>query len=97
MNKTDLINVIVNKTNLSKNQANTAVNVIINSIIHTLGKGGKVMFSGLGTFQVVERAPRIGRNPKTGEEIDIPATKTVTFKAGKALKDVVNAYDNILE
>ncbi len=90
MNKTELIAAIAAKAELSKKDAENGVAAVINSITNTLTEGQKVQIAGFGTFEVRERAERIGRDPRTSEEIVIPASKTPAFKAGKALKDAVN-------
>lgn len=89
MNKAELIAAVAEKTGLSKKDSEKAVNAAIDSIVDTLVAGEKVSIVGFGAFDVKERGVRIGRNPKTREEIEIPATKVPFFKAGKALKDAV--------
>ncbi|AIC95478.1 MULTISPECIES: HU family DNA-binding protein [Shouchella] len=89
MNKTELINSLAERAELSKKDATTAVNSMFDLIAESLGKGETVQLIGFGNFEVRERAARKGRNPQTGEEIDISATKTPAFKAGKQLKDAV--------
>lgn len=88
MTKMDLIE-SVKETGLSKKQATAAVEAVIGAVKNTLASGGKVQLVGFGTFSVKTKAARIGRNPKTGEKINIPAKKVPVFKAGKALKDAV--------
>ena len=90
MNKTDLVNAVAEKTGLSKVKAAEAVDGIISVIGDSLKRGDKVSLVGFGTFEVVKRAERKGRNPQTGQEITIPAKNVVRFKAGKKLKDLVN-------
>ncbi|WP_227763994.1 HU family DNA-binding protein [Zhaonella formicivorans] len=90
MNKTDLVSSVAEKAEFTKKDAEKAVNAIFASIEEALAKGDKVQLVGFGTFEVRERASRTGRNPKTGEEISIPATKVPAFKPGKALKDAVS-------
>jgi DNA-binding protein HU-beta len=90
MNKNELIESVVNSTDLKKKDAEAAVNAVLETITDTLAEGDKVTLIGFGTFEVRERKARKGRNPATGEEIDIPASKSPAFKAGKALKDRVN-------
>ena len=90
MNKTELINAVAEKAELSKKDAENAVSAVIASITKSLTEGEKVQIAGFGTFEVRERSERIGRDPRTSEEIIIPASKTPAFKAGKALKDSVN-------
>jgi DNA-binding protein HU-beta len=90
MTKADLIESIAAKLDLPKSTAERAVNTIFDDMVGALRGGDKVNISGFGTFAVSERKARTGRNPKTGEAIDIPASKSAKFKAGKALKDVLN-------
>lgn len=89
MNKTDLINAVAEQADLTKKEAGSAVDAVFESIQNSLAKGEKVQLIGFGNFEVRERAARKGRNPQTGKEIDIPASKVPAFKAGKALKDAV--------
>lgn len=89
MNKTDLINAVAEVTEISKKDATKAVDAVFDTITDTLKKGEKVQLIGFGNFEVRERAARKGRNPQTGEEIDIAASKVPAFKPGKALKDAV--------
>ena len=91
MNKSELIAAVVEKTELSKKDAEKAIKAFEEVVTEELVKGGKVQLVGFGTFEVTERAERIGRNPKTKEEMIIEASKAPKFKAGKALKDAVNA------
>ena len=90
MNKSELINALADKTNLSKKNAEKALNAFVDSISSALVKGDKVQLIGFGTFDVKKRPARTARNPRTGEEIKIKASKAPVFKAGKALKDKVN-------
>jgi DNA-binding protein HU-beta len=90
MNKSELINHIAASAGISKTQATAALQAVETGVIDTLASGGQVTLTGFGTFKVNERAARIGRNPKTGEELQIAASKVPTFKAGKALKEAVN-------
>ena len=90
MNKTELIAAVAEKAELSKKDAEKAVKAFTDAVAEELVKGGKVQLVGIGTFEVAERAAREGRNPKTGNAMPIPASKTPKFKAGKALKDEVN-------
>ena len=89
MNKTELIAAVAEKAELSKKDADKAVNAVIEAITDAMVNGDKVQLVGFGTFEVRDRAAREGKNPSTGEKINIPATKVPAFKAGKALKDVV--------
>ncbi|PAK13968.1 MULTISPECIES: HU family DNA-binding protein [Burkholderia cepacia complex] len=89
MNKTDLINHIADDTGLTKADAGRALDATLQGITKTLRKGDTVTLTGFGVFSVGKRAARTGRNPATGEEIKIPASKAPKFKAGKGLKDAV--------
>ena len=89
MNKTELINAVADKTELSKKDAEAAVSAVIEAITEALTQEEKVQLVGFGDFEVKSRAERVGRNPKSGDTIKIPASKTPVFKAGKALKDAV--------
>lgn len=91
MNKQQLIEAMASKSELTKVGAEKALKAFIDTVTEELKNGGKVQLVGFGTFEVAERAERQGRNPKTGEAITIPASKSPKFKAGKALKDIVNA------
>ena len=90
MNKTDLVNVVVAETELTKKQAEAAVNATLDAIANALKNGDKVQLIGFGTFEVKAIAEREGRNPKTGETIKIAAAKKPVFSASKVLKDQVN-------
>ncbi len=90
MNKTDLIAAVAAQASLTKKDAEKALSAVINSITNAMAEGDKVQLVGFGTFEVRERDARKGKNPRTGEIIDIPASKVPAFKAGKALKDIVN-------
>ncbi|MCR4673805.1 MAG: HU family DNA-binding protein [Lachnospiraceae bacterium] len=90
MNKTELVDAIAKKADLSKKDAAAAVDAFVESVSDELKKGGKVQLVGFGTFQTSKRAARTGRNPQTGAEIKIKASTVPQFKAGKALKDIVN-------
>ncbi|WNF38021.1 HU family DNA-binding protein [Bacillaceae bacterium IKA-2] len=89
MNKTELINAVAEKSSLSKKDSTGAVDAVFEAITDSLQSGNKVQLIGFGNFEVRERAARKGRNPQTGEEIDIAASKVPAFKPGKALKDAV--------
>ncbi len=89
MNKTELINNVAAKANITKTDANAAVNAVIDAIAEALAAGDKVQILGFGTFEVKDIAAKTGRNPRTGEAIKIPASKRPVFSAGKALKDAV--------
>lgn len=90
MNKTELVAAIAEKADLSKKDAEAALKAFTDVVADALKKGDKVQLVGFGTFEVSERAARTGRNPQTGAEMTIPASKAPKFKAGKALKDMVN-------
>ena len=90
MNKGDLIEVVADKAGLSKADATRAIDEVIKAVTKALKKGDQVSLVGFGTFSVKKRAARTGRNPRTGETIQIKASKVPGFKAGKALKDAVN-------
>ena len=90
MNKTDLINVVAAEANLTKKDAEAAVNATLAAIANALKDGDKVQLLGFGTFEVKAVAEREGRNPKTGETIKIPASKKAAFTASKILKDQLN-------
>ena len=89
MNKTELISAIAANSGLSKKDSEKALTATVDAITNALVDGDKVQLVGFGRFDVKDRAARIGRNPKTKEPIDIAATRTPQFKAGKALKDAV--------
>lgn len=91
MNKTELIAAVAEKAELSKKDAEKALKAFTDVVTEELAKGEKIQLVGFGTFEVSERAAREGRNPKTGEKMQVAASKTPKFKAGKALKDQVNA------
>jgi DNA-binding protein HU-beta len=89
LNKADLVAAVAEKVEVSKKDAEKAVNAVFASIEEALAKNDKVQLVGFGTFEVKDRAERTGRNPQTKETIVIPASKVPGFKAGKALKDAV--------
>ena len=90
MNKSELITAIATSADITKTDAEKALNGMIEAISGTLAKGDSITLVGFGTFSVTERAARIGRNPSTGKEIKIAAKKVAKFKAGKGLSDAVN-------
>ena len=90
MNKAELIAAVAENAELTKKDAEKAVKAFIEVVTDELKKGEKVQLVGFGTFEVSERAAREGRNPQTGETMEIKASKTPKFKAGKALKDMMN-------
>lgn len=91
MNKTELASAIAEKAEISKKDAEKALKAFTEVVAEELKKGEKIQLVGFGTFEVSERAARTGRNPQTGKEMTIAASKAPKFKAGKALKDIVNA------
>ena len=91
MNKTELVAAMAEQAGLSKKDAEAALKAFTDVVANELKEGGKVQLVGFGTFEVSERAAREGRNPQTGETMTIAASKAPKFKAGKALKDEINA------
>ena len=90
LKKVELINTIAEKGDMTKKDAEKALSAVLESIEEVLVAGEKIQLVGFGTFEVRERAARVGKNPRTNEEIEIPAAKIPAFKAGKMLKDKVN-------
>ncbi|MAC45758.1 HU family DNA-binding protein [Oceanospirillum beijerinckii] len=90
MRKPDLAAAIAAKAELSKDKANDVLNAVLDEITGAVAKGDSVSLIGFGTFSVRERSARMGKNPQTGEPMEIPASKTVGFKVGKKLKDAVD-------
>ena len=90
MKKAELVNLIAEKGDYSKKDAEKALSTVINAITETLSNGDKISLVGFGTFEVRDRAAKVAINPMTKEKIDVPAKKVPSFKAGKALKDSVN-------
>ncbi len=90
MNKQELIDIVADAANISKNAANRAIDAFTDTVTDCLKKGDEVVLVGFGSFTTSDRAARAGRNPQTGETIQIPAAKVARFKAGKKLKDAVN-------
>jgi len=90
MNKSELVSAIAEKAGLTKVQAAAALDATVSTVTDAMSKGDQVAIIGFGTFKVGERAARTGRNPQTGETIQISAAKVPSFKAGKALKDACN-------
>ena len=91
MNKTELVAAMAEQAEMTKKDAEKALTAFTEVVAKELKNGGKVQLVGFGTFEVSERAERTGRNPQTGKEMVIPASKAPKFKAGKALKDMINA------
>ena len=89
MNKAELVSAVAEKTGMSKKDSEKAVNAAFDTITEALAAGDKVQLVGFGAFEVKERGARIGRNLKTKEEIEIPASRVASFKVGKALKEAV--------
>lgn len=93
MNKADLVNAVADRANVSKKDARSVVDALFDPqeglIARSLRKGDRVSVTGFGTFEVRQRGPRTGRNPRTGEEIRIAASKAPAFRAGKGLKDAM--------
>ena len=89
MNKTELINQVAERAEVTKKDAEKVVSATIEAITAALAAGDKVQLTGFGSFEVKDRAARVGRNPRTGEATEIPASRIPVFKAGKALKDSV--------
>lgn len=90
MNKATLVEIVAESAGIKKKEADAAVSAVFTAIENELATGGKVQIAGFGSFKVKDRAARIGRNPKTREEIKIPASKAPAFVAGKSLKEAVN-------
>lgn len=90
MNKTELVSTMAERLGASKKHSEEALTVALDLITEALAEGEKVQLVGFGSFEVRERAPRIGRNPRTKEEVTIPASKAVQFKSGKVLKRAVS-------
>jgi len=89
VNKVDLVSALADRTGLTKRDADRVVDAFCDVIEEALAHGDKVSLVGFGTFEVRERQPRVGRNPQTGEQLQIPATRVPAFRAGKALKETV--------
>ena len=90
MNKSNLVDIVAAKTNLKKKEAEASVDAVFGALQDELADGGKILIAGFGSFKVKEKSERVGRNPKTRETITIPASRCVSFTAGKSLKDSVN-------
>jgi integration host factor subunit beta len=91
MTKAELVEKVADKIQLTKKQAETVVNILLNSITEALSEGDKVELRGFGSFRIRNRNPREGRNPKTGGTVQIPAKRVPFFKAGKELRDMVDS------
>jgi DNA-binding protein HU-beta len=90
MNQTDLIQVVADEANLTKKQTQDAVRALLKTIMQVVAEGDKVTLVGFGSFEPKERSAREGRNPKTGEVLQIPAARVPSFSAGKTFRDAVN-------
>lgn len=90
MTKLELVEVVASKAEITKAEAHTVVDAVLEAVNEGLAADGKVVLPGFGTFEVRTRTERVGRNPRTGEQIKIEATRTPAFKPGKAMKDTVN-------
>lgn len=90
MTKADLVEIVAKEAEMTKKDVEQLVEIIFDSIVSTLNKGEKIELRGFGSFRVRERNARKGRNPKTGEPVDIPAKRVAYFKPGKDLKDIIN-------
>jgi len=91
MTKAELVNRVSKRTDLNKRDAEVMVQTVLDSIIESLQNGDKVELRGFGSFRLRERAPRIGRNPKTGEKVNVPSKRVPYFKPGKDLKALINS------
>jgi integration host factor subunit beta len=94
MTKADLVEQVVRVTDVSKKQAETIVNTVFNSIVDALQRDDKIELRGFGSFRVRRRRSRHGRNPKTGDRVDVPEKRIPYFKPGKELKDLINGADD---
>ncbi len=90
MTKADLVEKVANEAEMTKKDAEQLVEIIFDSIVETLNSGAKIELRGFGSFRVRERNSRKGRNPKTGESVEIPAKRVAYFKPGKELKELIN-------
>lgn len=90
MNKTELVRTVAEKAAVAQNVASDVINAAVDAIVEALAEGEEVAILGFGTFKVAERAARTGRNPQTGEVVEVAASKAPTFKASKALKEKFN-------
>lgn len=90
MNKTELVAMVAEKASMSKKDAGVAVDSTLRVIVDAMAKGDKIHLMGFGTFETKHRAERTGKNPRTGEAVQIPAVTVPSFKAGKSLKEAVN-------
>ena len=93
MTKAELIEEVSHVSNLTKKHSEIIVDTVFKSIIHALHRGDKIELRGFGSFRIRQRDSRTGRNPKTGERVDVPAKKVPYFKPGKALKELINQHE----
>lgn len=93
MTKAELVEKVATQINLTKKQTEVIVNTVFQSITDSLAEGNKVELRGFGSFRIRERNPRVGRNPKSGEKVEVPAKKVPFFKAGKELREMVDEKD----
>ncbi|MEM7480282.1 MAG: integration host factor subunit beta [Acidobacteriota bacterium] len=91
MTKAELVNEVASSTQLTKKHAEIIVNTVFDSIVHSLKEGEKIELRGFGSFRIRNRGPRMGRNPKTGEKVQVPAKRIPYFKPGKELRELLNA------
>lgn len=89
MTKAELVSLVAEKAGLTKREADKAVDAVVEVVGGTLGAGGRVRVDGLGIFEVVERAAKVGRNPRTGQRVHVPPRKAVRFRASKSLRESV--------
>jgi integration host factor subunit beta len=90
MTKAELVNEVARTTQLTKKHAELIVNTVFDSIVSSLREGEKIELRGFGSFRIRKRGPRVGRNPKTGERVDVPSKRIPYFKPGKDLKELLN-------
>lgn len=93
MTKAELVDEVARATQLTKKHAEIIVNTVFDSIVHSLKEGEKIELRGFGSFRIRHRGPRLGRNPKTGEKVEVPAKRIPYFKPGKELREMLNADD----
>jgi len=93
MTKAELVEKVANQINLTKKQTEVVVNTVFSSITDSLAEGKKVELRGFGSFRIRQRNARVGRNPKSGEKVDVPSKKVPFFKAGKELRELVDEHE----
>lgn len=91
MTKAELVDEVARATQLTKKHAEIIVNTVFDSIVHSLKEGEKIELRGFGSFRIRHRGPRLGRNPKTGERVEVPAKRIPYFKPGKELREMLNS------